>query len=163
MAKCSFWIIKYLKPRNYIYITKPDKGSGEITLNNQDYIDKMPIILSDFSKFKWIVAVRTCDNTTKLKTNIQIWLFFIYNSNLSSIFYFQNRSLVYTYKCRCDAVYIERTNERLKSRIAQCVPAYLRSSSWSCLLRTTQSVQFLSITRQTKLYHRIWPTHHTTL
>lgn len=46
-----FQTIKSLKSRSDIHITKPDKGSGVVILNSQDYIGKMEVILpSSYTK-----------------------------------------------------------------------------------------------------------------
>lgn len=60
-----FQTIKSLKSRNDVYITKPDKGSGIVILNRQDYLDKMASILNDSSMFKIIDPASTCDNTSQ--------------------------------------------------------------------------------------------------
>lgn len=52
---------------------------------------------------------------------------------------------MYKFKCRCDAVYIGRTNLRLETRVAQHVPAFVRVGSSSQPIRTTQSVHESSI------------------
>lgn len=59
--------------------------------------------------------------------------------------YFHKSLGVYKFKCRCEAVYIGPTNQRLETRITQHVPVYLRSSSQSRKWRTTQAVHDSSI------------------
>ena len=43
--------LKNLRTRTDVLITKPDKGSGVVLLNKQDYLEKMSHILSDPTKF----------------------------------------------------------------------------------------------------------------
>ena len=48
----DFKIIKSLKNDNSIIITRPDKGSGVVILDKQDYLTKMNELLSDSSKYR---------------------------------------------------------------------------------------------------------------
>lgn len=68
----------------YIYITKPDKGSGVVILNKKDYLDKMQVILSDSAKFKRIGPFDSCDNTMKVEAKTQRWLLSLYKSHFIS-------------------------------------------------------------------------------
>lgn len=63
--------IKSLKSRNDMYLTKPDKGSGIVILNKQDYLDKMNNILNNPTKFRMIGPADTCDNTSKVEARTQ--------------------------------------------------------------------------------------------
>lgn len=65
--------------------------------------------------------------------------------NNDRLYYFQNSYVIYNFKYRCEAVYIVWTNQRLETHIMQHVLVYLRASSQSCLLRTTQSIRDSSI------------------
>lgn len=58
-----FRIIRLLKSRNDIYITKADKGAGVVILCKQDYINKMNVILGDTSKFRLICLSETYDHS----------------------------------------------------------------------------------------------------
>ena len=51
MNKEHFHAIKSLRSNEQILITKPDKGSGVVVLNRNDYIQKMGNILEDKTKF----------------------------------------------------------------------------------------------------------------
>ena len=46
-----FQALNSLHSNENIVITKPDKGSGVVILNKNDFIDKMQVILNDPSKF----------------------------------------------------------------------------------------------------------------
>lgn len=69
-----FHTIKSLKSRNDVYLTKPDKGAGVVTLNKQDYLDKMNDILNDSTKFRMIGPADTRDNTSKVEARTQIYI-----------------------------------------------------------------------------------------
>lgn len=63
--------------------------------------------------------------------------------------YFQNSSVIYTYKCQCDAEYIGRTSVRLEARVSQHVLANIRSGDLSLCSRMTQSAYDSAINRPT--------------
>ena len=52
-------ILKRLANNKYIVILSPDKGSGTIILNRDEYIKKLSDIISDTSKFKKLSADST--------------------------------------------------------------------------------------------------------
>ena len=54
-----------------IIITKPNKGSGIVILNKNEYNDKMMTILNDANKFLDFGPVTSNDNTAKIETQIQ--------------------------------------------------------------------------------------------
>jgi len=54
-----------------IIITKPDKGSGVVTLNKNEYNDNMMTILNDITKFLDLGPAISNDNTAKIETQIQ--------------------------------------------------------------------------------------------
>ena len=70
MHRECFQAIKSLRTNSDIIITKPDKGSGVVTLDKSDYVLKMGKILDDNKKFQ---RIGPCDaNATtqqKLKAN----------------------------------------------------------------------------------------------
>ena len=70
MTKECFQAIKALRS-NDIYITKPDKGSGVVILNKNDYNRKMGMILNDTTKFLNLGTVDSNDNTAKIESRIQ--------------------------------------------------------------------------------------------
>ena len=54
-----------------IVITKPDKGSGVVILNKNDFIDKMLRILDDPSKFENLGSTSSNDNTANIESKLQ--------------------------------------------------------------------------------------------
>jgi len=54
-----------------IIITKPDKGSGVVILNKNEYNDKMMTILNGTTKFLDLGPATSNVNTTKIETQIQ--------------------------------------------------------------------------------------------
>jgi len=54
-----------------IIITKPDKGSGVVILNKNEYNDKMMTILNDTTKFLDLGPATSNDNIAKIETQIQ--------------------------------------------------------------------------------------------
>lgn len=77
-------IIKSLKSRSDIYLTRPNKGYGVVILNSQDYISIMEVILHDFSKVRKIGSASTCDNSNKIEAKIQRRLLSVFKNNLIS-------------------------------------------------------------------------------
>ena len=71
MHKDCFQTYKSLKDDPNIIITKPDKGSGVVIQNRQDYISKMMTILSDASKFKVIGPTSQFDCTSQIEQAFQ--------------------------------------------------------------------------------------------
>lgn len=63
--------------------------------------------------------------------------------NRDRLSHFPNSYVIYKFKCRYDAVYIGRTNQKLQIHITQNIPTYLRLSQNR--LRNTQSVHDSSI------------------
>lgn len=74
-----FRTFKPLKSSNDICIANPDKCSGVVIINNQDYFDKIAIILNDSSNFKKIVPSSTRNNTSKVGPITQIFASSILN------------------------------------------------------------------------------------
>ena len=58
--------LRNLKSLEDVIITKPDKGSGVVLMDKDDYISKMSAILNDSSKFRQLGPVATND---KIATN----------------------------------------------------------------------------------------------
>ena len=54
-----------------IIIKKPDKGSGVVILNKNEYNDKVMTILNDTTKFIDLGPATSNDNTAKIETQIQ--------------------------------------------------------------------------------------------
>ena len=69
-----FEAIKSLRLNSDIIITKPDKGSGVVTLSKTDYLTEMNSILNYSSKFQNIGSVNDNDNTAKMEGKLQKWL-----------------------------------------------------------------------------------------
>ena len=53
-----------------IVIIKPDKGSGVVILNKNDFIDKMQVILDDSSKFVKLGPASSNDNTANIESKL---------------------------------------------------------------------------------------------
>ena len=70
MHKEHFQAIKSLRSNEQILITKPDKGSGVVILNKNDYIQKMGNILDDKTKFLNIGGVDQHENTVKTEQEV---------------------------------------------------------------------------------------------
>ena len=70
MHKEHLQAIKALRSNKQTLITKPDKGSGVVILNKNDYINKMDDILEDKTKIK-IGDVNQHDNTAKNEQKLQ--------------------------------------------------------------------------------------------
>ena len=66
--------IKNLKNNKKIVITRPDKGSGVVLLNKEDYVDKMKSILKDSSKFEHIGDADLNDRTLQQERALQAFL-----------------------------------------------------------------------------------------
>ena len=62
--------VRKLKSNDSITITKPDKGSGIVIMNKNDYMDKMKTILEDESKFIKLGPVSDFDNILKIEKKI---------------------------------------------------------------------------------------------
>ena len=58
--------MKNLRRNPEIHICQPDKGSGMVTLNMVDYVNKMLVILQDQSKFRQLERVDTHNRTSRL-------------------------------------------------------------------------------------------------
>ena len=59
-----------LRALNNIIISRPDKGSGVVLLDKQNYLDKMHTILDDPSKFVLLGPVSDFDRTGNIETNL---------------------------------------------------------------------------------------------
>ena len=71
ITKECFLAIKSLRMNEDIIITKPDKGSGVVILNKNEYNDKMMTILNDTTKFLDLGPAISNDNTAKIEAQIQ--------------------------------------------------------------------------------------------
>ena len=63
-----------LKSNKELVITKPDKGTGVVLLDKQDYVAKMMSILNDSTKFERIGGCAEHDNTGKRERALQAFL-----------------------------------------------------------------------------------------
>ena len=66
--------IKNLKNNKKIVITRPDKGSGVVLLNKEDYVDKIKSILKDHSKFEHIGDADLNDRILQQERALQAFL-----------------------------------------------------------------------------------------
>ena len=66
----KYKILKNLRKKQDIIITKPDKGNGVIILNRKDYNNMMHELLCDVSKFK----ILDKDVTISREANLQRYL-----------------------------------------------------------------------------------------
>ena len=71
MRKECYNAYKLLGSNPNIVITKPDKGSGIVVLDRNDYISKMMLVLSDTSKFKSLGPASEFDFTAKIEGAFQ--------------------------------------------------------------------------------------------
>ncbi|MEC8569013.1 MAG: reverse transcriptase domain-containing protein, partial [Pseudomonadota bacterium] len=71
MRKECYGAFKTLRNNKSIVITKPDKGSGVVVLDRNDYTSKMNDILCDGSKFKSLGPVNEFDFTAKVEKAFQ--------------------------------------------------------------------------------------------
>ena len=71
MHKKCFRAINRLQKNDDIIITKPDKDSGIVLLNQSDYDDKMNEILDDQSKFKRFGPIFSNHNTDSIESRLQ--------------------------------------------------------------------------------------------
>ena len=62
-GKVHYAAIRTLKKDESIVITRPDKGSGTVVMNREDYLGRMDVILQDESKFEQLGSVNTNDRT----------------------------------------------------------------------------------------------------
>ena len=69
-----FNAIYQLKRDTNIVITRPDKGSGVVLLDRDDYISKMMNILSQGNKFREIGPADECDTTLQQERALQSFL-----------------------------------------------------------------------------------------
>ena len=63
--------LRQLRSDESIRILKPDKGSGVVVLDTNDYISKMNVILSDTTKFIQLGPVETHDRTSTIEDDIR--------------------------------------------------------------------------------------------
>ena len=63
--------LSFSKPDKGVLITRPDKGSGVVTLNKTDYITKINSVLKNETKYLTLGECRKNDNTSKIKSRIQ--------------------------------------------------------------------------------------------
>ena len=66
-----FRALNSLYSNENIVIIKPDKGSGVVILNKNDFIDEMQVILEDPSKFVKLAPASSNDNTANIKSKLQ--------------------------------------------------------------------------------------------
>ena len=66
--------ISELKRNDSIIITKPDKGSGVVILDKEEYYQKMLSIVQDVSKFQYIGPAQTADKTGKREDELRKFL-----------------------------------------------------------------------------------------
>ena len=66
-----FRALNSLHSNENIVITKPDKGSGVVIPNKNDFIDKMLGILDDPSKFEKLGPTSSNDNTANIESKLQ--------------------------------------------------------------------------------------------
>ena len=71
MRKECYDAIKHLRSNDKIIITKPDKGSGVVILDYDDYVRKMTSILQDTSKFVKIGASLKHDKTAAIEGKLR--------------------------------------------------------------------------------------------
>ena len=71
MQNECYQAIKSLRRNEKILITRPDKGSGVVILNKNDYVTKMENILNDASKFECLGPAATADRTSTIETKLQ--------------------------------------------------------------------------------------------
>ena len=71
MQSECYQAIKSLRRNEKILITRPDKGSGVVILNKNDYVTKMGNILNDASKFECLGPAATADRTSTIETKLQ--------------------------------------------------------------------------------------------
>ena len=71
MRKECFEAARALKTNNAIIISRPDKGSGVVVLDRNDYVNKMLVILEDRSKFRQLGPAVTFDYTLKIEQAFQ--------------------------------------------------------------------------------------------
>ena len=71
MTKECFQAIRSLQTYEEILITKPDKATGVVILNKNDYNNKMKTILNDTTKFLDLGPVTNKDNTAKIESGTQ--------------------------------------------------------------------------------------------
>ena len=83
-GSCKAQAIKALRSNDDINITKPDKGSGDVILNKNDYNRKMGMILNDTTKFLNLGPVDSNDDTAKIESRIQRRLLQLKKDNLIS-------------------------------------------------------------------------------
>ena len=65
-------ILKNLRKKQDIIITKPDKGNGVVTLNRKDYNNMMHELLCDVSKFKILDKDVTISREANLRYLLQL-------------------------------------------------------------------------------------------
>ena len=71
LMRKEFYInLQALKKLEHVIITKPDKGTGVVLMDRDDYIRKMSVILDDKSKFLALGPVTTHDNTEKTERKL---------------------------------------------------------------------------------------------
>ena len=74
LGKEHMQAIRELRSNKEIVITRPDKGSGTVLMDKEDYICKMMKILDDTSKFKCLGACEGNDNTGQNERALQAFL-----------------------------------------------------------------------------------------
>ena len=74
-----FRALNSLHSNETIVITKPDKGSGVVILNKNDFIDKMQVIFDNLSKFVKLGPASSNDNTANIESKLQKSLLELFN------------------------------------------------------------------------------------
>ena len=85
-----FQTLNSLHSNENIVINKPDKGSGVVILNKNDFIDKMLGILDDPSKFEKLGPTPSNDNTANIESKLQKRLLELFKEDLIPKSLYQN-------------------------------------------------------------------------
>ena len=85
-----FRALNSLHSKENIVITKPDKGSGVVILNKNDFIGKMQVILDDPSKFVKLGLASSNDNTANIESKLQKRLLELFKEDLIPKSLYQN-------------------------------------------------------------------------
>ena len=73
-GKVHYEAIRTLKKDESIVITWPDKGSGTVVMNRDDYLGRMEVILQDESRLEQLGSVNTNDRTPQQERAFQAFL-----------------------------------------------------------------------------------------
>ena len=126
----QFRSLKSLKNDRPLLIIRPDKGSGVVIMNYENYVDKITAILEDTTKLSKLSPVDTHDHTVSIETKFQNILIKwvksgILTSTISVLIFWPINSVVYphTYTNICgnkvnnNDDFNERTNTLLYKNI----------------------------------------------